>query len=204
MQTERKIEPLRKNRGLILFTALSISALMGVLFGTLCRCYIDGDISAQLSAAVSDFIELRKNGSFAAILLRSFAGTGIYVLAAYLLGFGAVSQPLQLFLPFIKGIGFGVILSQLYGSSFSKEALIRAAAVMPGVFFTLVIIILASRESMNMSSRIFRVCFQDRLFDGMRERTKRYSINMLTLTAATSVLAAVDCFTAILLLRRFL
>ena len=177
---------------------------MGVLFGTLCRCYIDGDISAQLSAAVSDFIELRKNGSFAAILLRSFMGAWLYVLLAFMLGFGAVSQPFQLLLPFFKGISCGVILSQIYGSSFSKEALIRAAAVMPGVFFTLVIIILASRESINMSSRIFQVCFQDRLFDGMRERTKRYSIYMLTLTAAASVLAAVDCFSAILLLRRFL
>lgn len=200
MQTERKKIIPESRRGLTLFASLSLSALLGVLMGAICYCYVDSQLSELLRSAEENFFTVRRGGDFTGILFSSLAGTGVYLLVTFMLGFSAIAQPFEMLMPFFRGLGCGVVLTQIYGGSFSKLTALKAAAVFPGVLISLVVIILASREAIYLSGKLFRVCFQDRLFDGLLKRVKLYMVRFLAFLAAASAAAAIDCALAILLL----
>lgn len=190
------------SKGLTLFTVLAVSALLGALFGAMCCLRTDSRFSEMLSAAQENSLEVRRSGELAKIMLSSLAGTGVFLAAAFVLGFSAIAQPLEVILPFIKGIGGGVILTQLYGQDPTKTALLRGLAVFPGVFISLIVMIIASREAIYLSDRMFAVCFHERITDGMLGRIKLYAVRFAALVAAMSLCALLDCALAMLLLGR--
>jgi hypothetical protein len=200
MQTERKTISQNYNRRLTIFAVLLTSALLGMLFGALCVCYINSQLSDLLKSAENELFSVRRSGDLSKILLSSFAGTGFYLITAFILGFSAFAQPFELTLPFLRGLGCGVILTQIYGSTLSGIPLLKIAAVLPGTIISMIIIVLAGREAVYMSNRLFKICFNDRIFDGLLMRTKVYVSRFLTLLAASSIVAVIDCVLAILLL----
>ena len=200
MQTERKKITLDPSRRLTLFASLCVSALLGVLLGAVCCCSVDSQLLDMLGSAEENLFSIRRSGDLAKIVFNSLAGTGFYLLITFALGFSAISQPFEMLVPFFRGLGCGVILTQIYGDSFSKLSALKAAAVLPGIFISLVVIILASREALFLSVKLFKVCFQDRLFDGLLQRIKLYSVRFLAFLAAASAASAIDCILAMLLL----
>lgn len=190
------------SKGITLFTVLAVSALFGALFGALCCLRTDSGLAEMLANAEEKTLEVRRSGELSRIILSSLAGTGIYLCIAFVLGFSAIAQPLEVILPFFKGIGGGVILTQLYGQDLSRVSLIKGLAVFPGVFLSLVVMIIASREAIYLSGRLFDVCFQKRIADGMLGRIKLYAVRFAALLAATSLCALLDCALAMLLLGR--
>lgn len=201
MQTGRKNRfAIPCSRGLTLFAALSVSALLGALVGALCCRYSGSQLSELLNSAEENYFAVRRSGDLSGILLGSFAGTGFYLLLTFLLGFSAVAQPFEFAVPFLRGLGCGVTLTQIYGDSFSSDSALRAAAAFPGIFISLALTVLASREAIFLSGRLFRVCFRDKLFDGLLSRVKLYAARFLAFLAAASAASAIDCALSMLLL----
>lgn len=204
MQTERKITSVPNDafkRPLTMFAALCVSALLGVLFGALSLCYVSDELSEALLSMENGFFSVRANGDFTAILFDSLSANLIFLGISFFLGFGALSQPLSMLLPFARGIGSGVILAQIYGDSFKDFSPLKAAVVLPGIAVSLIIVILASREAIFMSVRIFKICFRDRLSDGLFPKVKNYSAKFVFLLAAASAAALADCVLSLLLFR---
>jgi hypothetical protein len=200
MQISRKLKISEPTRGLTLFSVFAVSALLGVLFGAICYCYVDSELSEQLKSAEYSLFSIRRSGNFSRILLTSLAGTGFYLAVAFFLGFSALSQPFELLIPFFHGVSSGVMLTQIYGGNFSKLLLLKAAAVLPGTLISLTVIILAGREAFYLSCKLFTACFHERLFDGLLKRIKLYTVRFFALLAAASVSSVVDCILAMLLL----
>lgn len=192
----------KPSKGLTLFTVLAVSALLGALFGAMCCIGTNGALHDTLSSATEKSLDIRRSGELSGIMLSSLMGTGVYLAIAFVLGFSAIAQPLEVTLPFFKGIGGGVILTLLYGQDLSKVALLKGLAVFPGVFLSLIVTIIASREALYLSGRMFAVCFYERITDGMLGRIKLYAVRFAALLAATSLCALIDCAFAMLLLGR--
>ncbi len=192
----------RSSRGLTLFAAMSLASLLGALFGALCCVYMDSSLADILSETEESLLNVRREGDLTRILFTSLSSTGVYLLAAFLLGFSAIAQPAELMLPFLRGMGGGVILVQAYGESLSKATAIKAAVIFPGVFISLLAVILAAREALLLSNRLLSIVIHDKLFDGLLNRTKLYITRFVGLLALTSVGAAIDTALAMLLLGR--
>ena len=190
------------DKRLTLYTFLSVSALLGALFGALCWCNGIGseNLSKILDEAQESFFAVRRNGDIPKLLLSALSGTGFYLLAAFLLGFSALAQPLETVLPFLRGMTCGVMMTVSCGGSFTKEAMLRTAAVFPGVLASLIITVLASREALYLSDRLFGICFFKGLTEGLGERVKVYAVRFAGLLAAASVSALLDGGLAVLLL----
>lgn len=190
------------DKRLALYAVLSVSALLGALFGALCWCFGIGSesLSEVLNEAQESFFSVRKNGDIPRLLISTLSGTGFYLLAAFLLGFSAIAQPFELVLPFLRGMTCGVMLTVSCGGSFAKEPMLKTAAVFPGVLAALIITVLASREAMLLSDRLFGICFYKGLAEGLGEKVRVYAVRFAGLLAAASVSALADCGLAMLLL----
>ena len=190
------------DKRLTLYAALSVSALLGALFGALCWCSGVGSeqLSGMLDNAQKSFFEVRRSGDIPALLLGTLSGTGFYLLAAFLLGFSALAQPFELILPFLRGMTCGVMMTVSCGGVFDKSSLMKTFAVFPGVLAALVITVLASREAVLLSDRLFGICFSRGLTEGLRDRIRLYVVRFIGLLAAVSVTAFIDLLLAMLLL----
>ncbi len=186
-------------RSLTLFSILAVSALMGALFGVLCRGFVGADVSEALEKAEQTYFDIRIHGSLAKIMLGALAGTGFYLVAAFALGFSALAQPFELLLPFFKGLGSGVLLAQIYGTSPGEFEISKFLAVFPSCLVSLIIIILASREAMYLSGRLFGICVKIGVIAEMGERVKLYGARFLALAAVMAVEAAIEPLLARLL-----
>ncbi len=202
MQTRRDpVSPRdgRADKRLTLFAALCASALFGALFGALCYISTDGRLSDLLETARQTSMDIRRSGSLVKMIGSSLMSTGFYLLIAYVLGFSALAQPFELALPFLRGMTAGVVLTSIYGGGADKGTLMMTAAVFPGILISIILIILAAREAVYMSSRLFDICFHDRLYDGLLRHSVVYSVSFAELLAATSVTALIDCLLAVML-----
>lgn len=196
---DRTIERAVPPRSLTLFSILAVSALMGAMFGVLCRGSVGADVGKMLEKAEQTYFDIRLHGSLAKIMLGALAGTGFYLAAAFALGFSALAQPFELLLPFFKGLGCGVLLAQIYGASPGEFEISKFAAVFPACLVSLIIIIFASREAIYLSGRLFGICFRGGMLGGMGERVKLYGARFLVLAAVMAVEAALEPVLAMLL-----
>lgn len=206
------------HRGLNLFSVLAICSLLGTLIGAVCYLYFpdsvgsDGELAEIFASAGSGFFERRSSGDLSHILIRSFGVSAAFLGAEFLLGFGAVYQPLIFFVTFLRGLFCGISLAGVYGSEFTKTAAAGAAAVLPGIFISLVTTVLAARESLYFSNRLFRICFHEGILreenennsrlimDGLLPKLKNYAAHFLIYFAADSAAAAIDALLALLIL----
>lgn len=190
----------RPSRGLILFTVMSAAALFGALFGTMCCMRTETRLSQLLISVQEQALGLRRNGEYTKIMLMSVSENAAFLAAAFILGLSAVTQPLELALPFLRGIGFGVLLTGAFSGGACRRTFLTAAAVFPNVFISLIVTVLACREAMYLSDRLTAVCFRDRITDGMAERVKLYSARFAGLLAVSAASAAIECALAKLLM----
>lgn len=192
----------RMQKRLTLFAALCVSALFGALFGALCFINADGRLAGILESAQRTSIDIRRSGSIVKLIGSSLMSTGVYLLAAFMLGFSAMAQPFELALPFLRGMTAGVVLTSIYSGGACRATVLTAAAVFPGILISVILIVLAAREAIYMSSRLFDICFHDRLYQGLLKRSAAYSVCFAELIAATSVSALLDCLLAVVMFGR--
>lgn len=192
----------RLQRRLTLFAALCASALFGALFGALCYINTDSRLAEMLRSAQDSSLEIRRSGSLVRMIGSSMMSTGFYILVAYMLGFSALAQPFEMILPFLRGMTAGVVLTSVYSGGLCRDTLLTAAALFPGILLSIVIIILAGREALYMSGRLFDICFHDRLYDGLLRHSAAYSVRFAELLAGASAAAFADCLLAIMIFGR--
>lgn len=145
---------MRGNLPLIALAALFIA-------GALCGTGLYGTLSADTSSAL--MFLLSGTGTDVAFHFWSdfggvFASNFAVLAILFLCGFCAVSQPLILLLPFVKGLGFGLVAAYntVLLSPYSAFFWIK---FMPGAFLATVLILLCARQSLSLSVHVFRSVF---------------------------------------------
>ncbi len=99
------------------FAFLAGIAILGVLLGVMSYCFMSEDFLNQMALAQENFIEMRKNQDFAHILIKSFTSSTIFLGSAFVLGFSAIAQPVEIIIPLVKGLGLGVTMAQVYSQN---------------------------------------------------------------------------------------
>lgn len=151
--------PRNRKKDALLF-ALSVLYFIGTLMGTLLYC-ASGDEKMKLFDGIAgDFVEGRLNHTFWQTLVNSFSGAFLLLSVCFLLGFGAISQPVELLMPFFRGLGAGASIAGMYGAYGLAGAGAAAALIVPNAVATAFVTILAAREAIRFSTGVYKAAFK--------------------------------------------
>ncbi len=172
--------------------ALAVSAAVGVTAGVILSINMD-EASLVSMSGVPEKLALAADGRWLRIFLGSFAGAGLLLLAAFLLGFCAVSQPAELLLTAFRGLGLGVCVRGVY---LGDEVLKSLAAFLPYAVLSTGVLALGAREAFRLSMRYLSlsVTAENRL--GIKNEIRDYTARFLILAVLLAVLAMGDAFLA--------
>lgn len=161
---------------------------LGELTGAVSSCVDTENDILRRSAEL--FFRNRAGCTFIETLVNSFSGPFLLMLACLLLGFGAVSMPAELLVPFFHGLGTGVMLADMNAAYGFKGTLVSTVFILPFAVLSAFIVLIAARESFSMSFlSAKRLLGLDKSDAGT---VKLYLTKFLVLFAALGVLSLAD------------
>ncbi|MCL2054557.1 MAG: hypothetical protein FWG90_09045 [Oscillospiraceae bacterium] len=188
MKAAKKSGSLSYNDSTVLF--FSILFLIGVLFGTILY-RLNSESADKLSELAGSFIAGRLEQTFWQTLVNSFAGAFILLLVCFVLGFGAIFQPLEAMIPVFRGIGLGVSLAGMYSRYGAGGVGISLVLIVPNGVISALVLIIGVREAMRMSNSIGAIVFTRKSgFEPVDY--KLYFTKFIVLTAILTVSSLAD------------
>lgn len=181
---------LEKNSFFILLIGIMLG---GVLIGSLAYCNMNESSIGRISFVAQGFIETRTKQSMLSIFMNSFLSSSAPVLIMFVLGFCAVTQPIELLIPFFRGLGLGASLSQIYEFSGVKGFLIILLLIIPYSIINSFGLIIATREGIRYSNILAAKVFSSANCEGMKSVTKLYCEKFFVIEVIMIIAAVVDC-----------
>lgn len=175
------------------YAGLLCVVLVGVLLGSLFYSSMDAGVIKSLGNTQSGFVSVRQQMQFSQILLKTLGSSTLFLFVIFVSGLCAVGHPIVIGTLAVRGLGLGVVLSQLYSSFGAKGLLYSAALVLPNGLICAVALAFAAREALCMSNQYALFSLSDRQVDGLRETLRLYVTKFLVLEAVLAVSAGVDC-----------
>ena len=166
--------------------------LNGALLGAVTFCFMGSD---ELS---NSFVDVRSSGDLEEILVRSFFSSTVFLAVVFLSGFSSLGQPLAVAVLLLRGMGWGVAMSQLYSIYGGHGALLSAMFVLLPAVITAAALMIAAREAVAMSNILLCIVFSEGQHSGLRQTVRLYAVKFLVLEAAAAVAAALECLLTII------
>ena len=176
--------------GVLAFFAGAI--LIGALLGAVTFCFMGSDELSMLSVFSNSFGDLEE------ILVRSFFSSTVFLAVVFLSGFSSLGQPLAVAVLLLRGMGWGVAMSQLYSIYGGHGALLSAMFVLLPAVITAAALMIAAREAVAMSNILLCIVFSEGQHSGLRQTVRFYAVKFLVLEAAAAVAAALECLLTII------
>lgn len=177
-----------KNHNRTSVAVMLLLILAGIVIGTAVymkypdsACYFHG------------FIKSSSKRSIVTVFREAFDNTFILISALMFLGFGAVSQPLELSALVYRGVMLGVSLSYTYSVYALKGIFISFLMILPHALMTSVILVLAVRESLRMSNYVTALVFKENSDIIERPKVKMYLLKFLILVLFLLAASLIDC-----------
>lgn len=130
--------------GVLAFFAGAI--LIGALLGAVTFCFMGSDELSMLSVFSNSFVDVRSSGDLEEILVRSFFSSTVFLAVVFLSGFSSLGQPLAVAVLLLRGMGWGVAMSQLYSIYGGHGALLSAMFVLLPAVITAAALMIAARK----------------------------------------------------------
>lgn len=178
------------------YAVLLCIVLVGVLLGSLFYSSMSADTVRNLNVTQAGFVSVRHRLDFSSILLKSLTSSTAFLFVVFLSGFCAVGHPVAVSTLAVRGLGLGVVLSQLYSTYGAKGMLYSALLVLPNGFICSLALAFGARESICLSNQYAVFTLSDRQTNGLRETVRLYCTKFLVLEAVLAVSAGADCLIA--------
>ena len=182
--------------GVLAFFAGAI--LIGALLGAVTFCFMGSDELSMLSVLSNTFVDVRSSGDLEEILVRSFFSSTVFLAVVFLSGFSSLGQPLAVAVLLLRGMGWGVAMSQLYSIYGGHGVLLSAMFVLLPAVITAAALMIAAREAVAMSNILLCIVFSEGQHGGLRQTVRFYAVKFLVLEAAAAVSAALECLLTII------
>ena len=164
--------------------------LCGIVIGSL--LWLRAPQIAESAWMQQGFAEPVGERSLLTVFLQSFGATAVFLLAAFLLGFFAVGQPFALTLLLLRGAALGCAAASTYITYGVRGLHVVLFLQLPHAAATSLLLILAVRETLSLSTKFFRFAVSDSERDGVRDGCRLYLLRYLVLMIGTLVSAAAD------------
>ena len=122
------------------------------------------------------------------------------VALVFALGFTAAAVPVIYTVPAFRGIGFGIMMAQIYELFDIKGALICLVAVVPYAAVTVMSICVLSMDAVIISGSLTRFLFTGDVSGVNPTRVKTYFVKLLVSSLAAALAAIIHCIGVKLLL----
>lgn len=185
-------EDLLKTKAMSLDIALGISAAVGVTAGVILSLNMDAAMLISLCGAEQK-LALAAQGEWFQVFLSSFIGVGAMLLAAFFLGFCALSQPVELLLVAFRGLGLGVCVRGVY---LSANVMSSMAAFLPYAILSTGVLVLALKESFGLSMHYLRMSTTTENRLGIKNEIRDYTAKFMIYAMLLAALAMADAFLA--------
>lgn len=185
-------EDLLKTKAMSLDIALGISAAVGVTAGVILSLNMDAAALVNL-CGTEQKLSLAAQGEWLQVFLSSFIGVGAMVLAAFFLGFCALSQPVELLLVAFRGLGLGVCVRGVY---LSTNVMTSMAAFLPYAILSTGVLVLAAKEAFGLSMQYLRLSATTENRLGIKNEIRDYTAKFTIYTLMLAALAMADAFLA--------
>jgi len=176
----------------IRFVVLSLILLLGILVGALLiRNSLLTDSFDPLTL-VSRYIDARSAGGIVGVYFQSFFSSFIYLVILYFSGlflFGIV--PCML-IPWMRGLGIGVICGYLYSVHGMQGAAFSFLIILPCTFLQCVVLLIASKDALRFSVGMFKHYTHSTYHPLENDIFKRYTIHFCVMTIFTALIAIPD------------
>lgn len=142
-----------QNGSLLVLAAL---LLLGMVCGAL---LVKGEFLTvlRLDEMVKGFTSARQNQGFFVTCLASFLGILPFMALSIFLGLSSVGAPFIVLLPFVRGLGLGMISGFLYANMGLSGVAFAALILTPVNFLSSLAVILSCRQSLKLSVSLFGV-----------------------------------------------
>jgi len=129
-------------------------------------------------------------------LLDSFKYSALtytaFILGFFLAGFFAFGKIIGIAATVYRGIGIGLTVGSLYAAFGTRAMLLTAVLIVPKILATTLVIVLAARETMKLSSKIYGFLFMKTTDEDMKKYIKLYCIKFLVLGLFMVAIAALE------------
>lgn len=195
----RCVDFLQKNYILLI---ILFFLLLGIIFGIF-RFDNTEELKNYFNDYTLNFVEIRSGTSFWRILFVCFLRSLAVLFLLFLLGaslFGVITLPAAIF---IKGFLQGGVAAFLYSQYGLKGIAFNAVIFIPSTITFIIIMILASCESVKFSLRLSNLTLSQTLPQNLSVAFKNYSIKFSLLAVLTLVASLVEAIIAIGLIKNF-
>lgn len=178
------------------YAGLLCVLLAGVLLGSLFYGSMSADTVRSLNSVQAGFLSVRQNLDFSKILLKTLSSSTAFLFVIFASGFCAVGQPAAAAALVLRGLGLGVVLSQMYSAYGLHGMFYSALLIAPNGLICSFALALGAREAICLSNRYAVYTLSDRQENGLRETVRLYCTKFLVLEAVLAVSAGADCLIA--------
>jgi hypothetical protein len=130
---------------------LGILFLAGVLCGALSYSWLDEETRTLLGTTFTHYVRIRAEQTTQTMFLHLMLPDTLFLTVIFLCGHCAVATPVLLFLPFFKGLGFGMFSSLFLLECGNSSIKLIAFTVFPAVLWSTVLLIFACRDAFLLS-----------------------------------------------------
>ena len=183
-----------KNHNRTSVIIMLIFILLGIVAGT--AIYMKYPLAAEQTHG---FIKSGNKRTIVEVFREAFDNTFIILLVLMFSGFSSVSQPIELSALLYRGIVLGISLSYTYAVYAVKGVFICVLMILPHALMTSIILVLAVRESMRMSTAVAIFAFKGQSDVTDRPDIKLYLLKFLILLLFLIAASLIDCVITYLL-----
>ena len=161
---------------------------MGVIMGAILYCFPPDRQAEFFETSAENFISGRIDKSFAEILINSFCEPFVMILICFLLGLSAIAHPAEYLVPVFHALGTGITFAGIYDLYGVNGIIMSALMLIPGTVISAFAVIIAVRESLNMSTDVYSASFGK--FSGVSKINFRLYFTKFVILCAMVVIAA--------------
>lgn len=182
------------------FPVLSCTAaVFGIIFGVVLQA-VGENVGNETADIFSRFYTLNAARSVPGIFLSSFAVNMLIIAFLMFLGFSSVGFIFVYVAPLFKGLGIGSVCSYIYSAYLLKGVTYCALLIFPASVLSLLAIILACNESIQMSQDILRLIKNSGNAE-TKIRTDLYALRFAVFTVATALSSLIYAVGTVLFFR---
>lgn len=195
LRSDNMNEQILRQKPVNLDIALAVSTAVGVTAGVILSLNMDEPSLILLSGAEQK-MTLAAEGNWLNVFFSSFAGVAVILSAAFLCGFCAVAQPIELILAAFRGLGLGVCVRGIY---LGANVLLSMAAFLPFAILSTGVLLLGIKEAFGLSMRYLSLSTTSENRLGIKTEIHDYTARFMILAILLGVLAMGDALLASLL-----
>ena len=170
---------------------LALLFLTGMLAGTLLVGRSGPDTLAALKVILGGYVERRQTLSFASVAASTFGSAFAALAILFFCGFCTIAQLIIFAVPLFKGLGYGFSIGMLYAQYGAPAVRYVGFLLLPAIFFSTVLILLAGRASLKLSLTLLRTSLSASE-ENNSWRIKRYCVKYLIFTGMCLLIALLD------------